>query len=76
MSGELTCAQLAALRWFCERGGAGVVDRYGRVVAGGEVNGAIASFLRLVQRDFIGGDGEWLRVTTLGQDYYAKWPSG
>jgi len=52
----MTRAQHRALRWLNDRGGSGVLDRYGRVVAGGEAAGHISPTT-------------WLRLTAQGDVY-------
>ena len=57
-----------AMDWLTERGGSGVVDCYGRVLAGGEVATHIDSttWLRLVSKGALWGEGG--RVTLAAKD--------
>ena len=54
---SLTKAQIRAVKWLNERGGSGVLDRYGRLVAGGEVASSVhpTTWLRLVAAGIIQG---------------------
>ena len=65
---ELTGAQQRALKWLCERNGAGVLDRYGRLVAGGEVATQFhpTTWLRLVAAGMVNGHEGRLSVTLIG----------
>jgi hypothetical protein len=55
----LTPAQQMALNWLAERGGEGVIDRYGRIIAKGDVYRGEhgATWLRLVALRFLIGTG-------------------
>jgi hypothetical protein len=55
MSGTLTDAGLKHLKWLAERGGSGVLDRYNRIVAGGDVSptGTQPAWLRLFAQGMI-----------------------
>ncbi len=52
---SITEAQRKALRWLADRTHEGVLDRYGRMVSGGEVANHIApqTWLRLISADLI-----------------------
>lgn len=52
------------LNWLRNRGGSGYVDRWGRVVAGGEVaaQGAATAWLKLIAQGRIVGGKERLTV--------------
>lgn len=55
-----TKAMEKALRWLKDRGGTGVIDRYGKVLAAGETSQGIApeTWLRLVANgDVVGAFG-------------------
>lgn len=69
MSGHsLTPDQKKWLDWLRERGGEGVVDRYGRVLAQGERSptGAQVAWLHLVAKGWITGIGGRIRVSPFG----------
>ena len=51
----LTDAQKRAIRWLDRCGGSGVIDRYGRFLAGGETNANQATMLRLLQAGLLVG---------------------
>ena len=64
---QLTKAQERAIKWLEERGGSGVLDRYGRLVAGGEVASQFhpTTWLRLVAGGALrGGSGRLTGTTT------------
>lgn len=65
----ITNEQLDCLEWFSVRGGSGYVDRYGRVVAGGEASNRnkFPAWLKLVAAGYITGGEDRLKVTSLGQ---------
>lgn len=60
----LTDAMKKALNWLNERGGSGVIDKYGRLLAGGEIATSIdnATWLRLVEAGFLAGGDKRLTV--------------
>ena len=64
----LTEAQDRNLRWLVGHGGSGYLDKYGRVVAGGEVSpqGSWPSWMHLLAKGLItGGEGR-IAVTDYG----------
>jgi hypothetical protein len=63
----LTPAQEKALVWFWDKNG-GVVDKFGRVVASGEVyaRDSFPVWLNLVAKGLIKGEDDRLWVTPLG----------
>lgn len=54
---DKTDAQKRAMKWLSDRGGSGVLDRYGRVMAAGEVASHIhpTTWLRLMTMSEVGG---------------------
>lgn len=67
---SLTPDQKKWLRWLDERGGTGYVDRYGRIVASGEVSaqGASVAWLNLFCKGMISGSQDRLAITCDGKD--------
>ena len=65
---KLTKAQQRALKWLCDHNGSGILDRYGRLVAGGEVATQFhpATWLRLVAIEMVDGHGGRLNITRNG----------
>ncbi len=61
---DLTKAQERAIKWLSERGGSGVLDRYGRLIAGGEVASQFhpTTWVRLVAKGAVRGGGGRLSV--------------
>ena len=59
----MTKAMERALKWLGEHGGSGVLDRYGRVLAGGEVSSQFhpTTWLRLVSVGRLAGYGGRIR---------------
>lgn len=68
MISSFTADQQRHLRWLIEKGGSGYIDRYGRVVAGGEVRnqGTFVSWLKLLSYGHIAGSNDRIFVTDLG----------
>lgn len=66
---KLTDAQLEKLRWLNERGGSGVLDRYGRMVAAGEAGHPAwqQSWLNLVAKGLLSGGNDRLTITEAGR---------
>lgn len=65
----MTRAMLKALIWLSDHGGDGVIDRYGRIVAGGETSPQSPTWLRLMTHGLITGDGiNRIRITAKGED--------
>lgn len=64
----ITPALLKRLHWLAERGGSGILDLHGRVVAGGEVSATAtwASWLRLVALGHVAGEAGRLALTESG----------
>ena len=62
---KLTTAQQRAVKWLSERNGSGVLDRYGRLVAGGDVATQIhpTTWLRLVVAEMVVGHARRLYLT-------------
>lgn len=71
---KLTQAQQKRLTWLTDQGGEGVVDRYGRVVAGGEEchPGAYPVWLRLIAHGLIEGKRGRLFVTEYGRAHLTQ----
>ena len=74
----LTDAQLRNLNWLADNGGSGVVDRYGRVVAGGDCapQGAYVAWLKMIAAGLVSGGDDRLTITDKGNDFIrkgAKW---
>ena len=67
----ITDAQVKELRWLSVHNGSGVVDRYGRLLAGGELRASCynGSWLRLVTHGYLGGTDGRLVVTDKGRQY-------
>lgn len=65
---SLTKPQRRWLDWLTERGGVGILDRYGRVVARGEAAPATCTtvWLRLVAEGLVTGDNGVVRITGRG----------
>lgn len=65
----MSAAQEVDLLWFARQGGEGLVDRYGRVVAGGMClnQGHTATFLRFVAWGMIEGRDGRLLLTERGR---------
>lgn len=64
----LTPHQARALRWLHRSGGSGVIDRYGRVVAGGEpVMGDGRTWLFLLALGLVSGADGRVALTDLGR---------
>lgn len=63
--------QIIWLRWLQENGGSGYVDRYGRLVSGGQVSaqGAAVSWLKLIAAGLVTGGEDRLQITTAGQTF-------
>ncbi len=61
---HLTKSQERAIEWLKERGGSGILDRYGRLVAGGEVASQFhpTTWLRLVAVGAVRGEGGRLNL--------------
>jgi hypothetical protein len=66
---KLTPDQATNLIWLADRGGEGMVDRYGRVVASGETRpqGSWIAWLRLVALGLVDGDDRRLKLTARGR---------
>lgn len=66
---KLTDAQIEKLRWLQDRGGSGVLDRYGRLVAGGDVGHPAwqQSWLNLVAKGLLAGGDDRLTITEKGR---------
>lgn len=65
-------AQTRALEFLAERGGSGIIDKYGRILAQGETEDgrggfATATWLRLIAREYIGGAGGRIFITENGR---------
>lgn len=60
----MTDKQKYWLQWLKDRGGSGYVDRYGRVVAGGDMSpqGACVTWLKLTSAGLVIGGGNRIRV--------------
>ena len=55
---ELTEAQNRAMKWLLKQGGIGVINRYGRVIAGGETSPSTPeTWLRLITMEHVAPDG-------------------
>ena len=69
---KLTKAQERAIEWLKERGGTGILDRYGRLVAGGEVATQFhpTTWLRLVAVGAMWGEGGRLNLLAV----WHPWP--
>ena len=67
----ITKEQVKWLRWLHERNGQGFIDRYGRVVAAGEVSaqGAHTCWINLVAKGLVAGGDSLLRVTPAGVNF-------
>lgn len=67
----LTDAQFRNLKWLYDKGGSGYIDRYGRVVAGGDVapQGAYVAWLRMISEGLIAGDNGRIEVTPKGEQH-------
>lgn len=65
---KLTKAQNRNLRWLAERGGSGYLDKFGRVVAGGETasQGSWISWLHLIVNGLVAGGEQRIYVTEYG----------
>ena len=65
----MTEDQLAALRWLHERGGSGVLDPHGRVLAGGEskTQGSWPCWLRLMIHGYLAGQDGRIVITDKGR---------
>lgn len=63
-----------ALKWLAERGGSGVVDRYGRLLARGEVSSSIcpSTWLRLVADGQLKGYGDFIYLAEPEVDTLSK----
>lgn len=70
---KLTEAQNEKLAWLHERGGSGYLDRYGRMVAGGDVGHPAwqQSWLNLVAHGMVAGGEGRLTVTDYGRQHVA-----
>lgn len=68
---KLTEAQHNDLLWLYRMGGSGHLDRYGRLVAGGETKnqGSTVAWLNLVIKGMIVGGEDRLIVSAKGIDY-------
>jgi hypothetical protein len=68
---KLTEAQHNDLLWLYRMGGSGHLDRYGRLVAGGETKnqGSTVAWLNLVIKGMIVGGEDRLVVSDKGRDY-------
>lgn len=66
---KLTDAQEKRLKWLQGQGGEGVVDKFGRVLAGGETapQGASPAWLKLIAFGLIEGRRGRLFVTEYGR---------
>ena len=64
----LTDAQSKNLNWLVDRGGSGYLDRYSRLVAGGEVaaHGSWPSWMHLMAKGLISGGEGRITVTEYG----------
>jgi hypothetical protein len=67
---ELTDAQRINLEWLHRQGGSGYLDRYGRLVAGGETKdqGCWSTWLRLVAWGLVSGSEGRLALTDKGRE--------
>ncbi len=65
---KLTETQQRALKWLNEHNGSGILDRYGRLVAGGEVATQFhpTTWLRLVATGLVNGHEGRLSLTVEG----------
>lgn len=73
---NITDAQFKNLLWLSKRGGSGYIDRYGRVVAGGETapQGAYVAWLKMIADGLVsGGDGR-LQITDRGISHLLPLP--
>ena len=72
---ELTEAQRRALVWLHKRGSEGVIDRYGRLVAGGDVAKHIdaSTWLRLVSLGLVRGVCKRLMMTGYADEMVVDW---
>jgi len=70
---KLTDAQNKNMQWLIKRGGSGIIDRYGRVLAEGETapQGSFPSWLKLIANGLITGEAGRLTVTDLGRRHIA-----
>ena len=71
---DLTETMRRALRWLSRQGGSGVLDKQGRVLAGGEVGGTTkyrgylpATWLRLFVRGYVEAADGRIVFTTKGE---------
>lgn len=62
----LTKEQINRAQWLRARHGSGYVDKFGRIVAGGEVapRDAFPAWLNLIARGYIAGNGDGRLVLT------------
>lgn len=75
----MTDAQKSALQWLKSRGGNGYLDRYGRVVAGGDFRpqGTWTAWMNLMAWGMIAGSEGRVFITDAGErvlEYLAKEP--
>jgi hypothetical protein len=66
---KMTPDQSKWLQWLVERGSSGVLDRFGRVMAGGDraPQGSQTAWLGLVAKGYVAGQEDRIQVTPLGQ---------
>lgn len=70
---KVSDVQKAALKKLAALGGEGVIDKYGKVIAGGErMHYMPETWLRLVANGLIEGDGFRLRISKRGWVYHQE----
>jgi len=70
MPEQLSDAQLRALKWLKERGGSGVINRYGRLLAAGEVARQFdaSTWLRLAVAGYVHCADYRVSLSAVGSD--------